>query len=197
MARAVPVSPTFAVVAGSPAELVCIAGRSAVVVVVKNQDQWGSPTPARRDVQMTRDGACLFAKSPSLKLSCRSNPIPPRDRKLKHFWGDLHAQSDATVGTGTEEEYFRFARDVAFLDFCSHQGNDFQVTDEDWRRLNDQCRAFHEDGKFVVFPGWEWSGNTPAGGDRNVIFLDEDQPIWRSSHWQVPHIPEDDQSPAP
>ncbi len=196
VARAVPDCPTFAVISGETVDLVCIA-QSDGQVFVKGQDKWGNPTPAPPDVRLER-----VAESPPLcggyfiarseKLTARSNPIT----KGK-YWGDLHAQSDATVGTGTEEEYFRFARDIARLDFCSHQGNDFQVTEEDWKRLNDQCRAFHRDGEFVVFPGWEWSGNSPAGGDRNVIFLDEDQPIWRSSHWQVPHILENNQTPAP
>ena len=191
VARAVPNQPTFPIVSGETVRLVCIAGEDGSVSV-KGEDKWGNPTPAPPDVRIVADGACLVAESKSLGLTARSNSVA----KGK-YWGDLHAQSDATVGTGSEEEYFRFARDVARLDFCSHQGNDFQITDEDWKRLNDQARAFHEDGKFVVFPGWEWSGNTPAGGDRNVIFLDEDQPIWRSSHWQVPQIPENASTPAP
>ena len=191
VARAVPNQPTFPIVSGETVKLVCIAsGTGDPPVFVKGEDKWGNPTPAPPDTKITRDGDIFVARSGD--LVARSNPI-----SNGKYWGDLHAQSDATVGTGTEEEYFRFARDIARLDFCSHQGNDFQITDEDWRRLNEQARAFHEDGRFVVFPGWEWSGNTPAGGDRNVIFLDEDQPIWRSSHWQVPHIPENDQSPAP
>jgi hypothetical protein len=116
-----------------------------------------------------------------------SNPIRllEHDATLKHYWGDLHAQTDATVGTGTEDEYFRFARDIAHLDFASHQGNDFQMTDADWHRLNQAVREYHSDGRFVVFPGYEWSANTPAGGDRNVFYLHEDLPIIRSSAWQL------------
>ena len=189
VARAVPNQPTFPIVSGETTKIICIAGADGNAFV-KGEDKWGNPTPAPGDVNVTREGDFFIARSG--QLVARSNPVA----KGK-YWGDLHAQSDATVGTGSEEEYFRFARGVARLDFCSHQGNDFQITDDDWRRLNEQARAFHEDDKFVVFPGWEWSGNTPAGGDRNVIFLDEDQPIWRSSHRQVPHIPENDSSPAP
>ncbi len=193
VARAVPNCPTFPIVSGEIVKLICIASDA---VFTQGEDLWGNPTPAPSDVFVKRDGNGFIASSARLNLTARSNPIPSRDAQFKKYWGDLHAQSGATVGTGTEEEYFRFARDVAHLDFCSHQGNDFQVTDEDWKRLNDQVRAFHKDHEFVVFPGWEWSGNTSSGGDRNVIFLEEDQPIWRSSHWQVPHIPETDQSPA-
>jgi hypothetical protein len=131
-------------------------------------------------------------------LTGRSNPItahaaPPA---FSRYWGDLHAQSEATVGTGTEEEYFAFARDQARLDFCSHQGNDFQVTDADWARLNQTVERYHQDGRFVVFPGYEWSGNTSAGGDHNVIYRREGLPIFRSSHWQIPTTPEDALTPA-
>ena len=147
---------------------------------------------------------CILAKSATMQ--CASNPITAHDpanspftihhSPFNKYWGDLHAQSDATVGTGSEEEYFTFARNWAFLDFVSHQGNDFQVRDEDWQKLNDTIRLFHKDHHFVVFPGWEWSGVSPVGGDRNVWYLEENMPIFRSSHWQVPHIPENDLSPA-
>src|SRR5262249_50613935 len=55
--------------------------------------------------------------------------------EAKTFWGDLHGQTRATVGTGTIEEYFSFGRDVALLDMMCHQANDFQVTEEEWQRL--------------------------------------------------------------
>ncbi|HZV93185.1 MAG TPA: DUF3604 domain-containing protein, partial [Caldimonas sp.] len=37
-------------------------------------------------------------------------------------------------------------------------------------------------GRFIIFPGYEWSGNTGLGGDRNVLFLEEGRQIHRSSH---------------
>ena len=49
-----------------------------------------------------------------------------------------------------------------------HQGNDFQITTEFWNWLNELSAEFTEDNRFIVFPGWEWSGNTGLGGDRNV-----------------------------
>ena len=61
--------------------------------------------------------------------SCRTNPLRIADAPERlHFWGDLHGQSNETLGTNTAEAYFLFARDRAFLDVCSHQGNDFQMT---------------------------------------------------------------------
>ena len=37
-------------------------------------------------------------------------------------------------------------------------------------------------GRFVVFPGYEWSGTTGRGGDHNVIYLTENQPLYRSAY---------------
>ncbi|MCL4426545.1 MAG: DUF3604 domain-containing protein, partial [Firmicutes bacterium] len=101
------------------------------------------------------------------------------------FWGDIHGQTDKTVGTGSVEEYFRFARDAAALDFASHNGNDFQITGGHWREIQDKVKEFHVPRRFVTFLGYEWSGNHPAGGDHNVYYLDDDRPIYRSSHWQL------------
>ncbi|MEE2657199.1 MAG: DUF3604 domain-containing protein [Candidatus Latescibacterota bacterium] len=120
-------------------------------------------------------------------LSGVSNPIECviEREAVRPFWGDLHGQSEETVGTNSVEDYFRFARDVSFLDFVGHQGNDFQITPEFWERIGRCAREFYEPRRFVVFPGYEWSATTPAGGDRNVYFLNEGETIFRTSHWQV------------
>jgi hypothetical protein len=103
----------------------------------------------------------------------------------KTWWGDLHGQTRATVGTGTIEEYFAFGRDVALLDTMCHQANDFQVTEEEWQRLRGWIDRFHEDGRCVIFVGYEWSGMTPGGGDRNVMFRGDVASLHRSSHAEV------------
>jgi len=105
--------------------------------------------------------------------------------ELKTWWGDLHGQTRATVGTGTIEEYFAFGREVALLDMMCHQANDFQVTDEEWLRLRREIDRFHEDGRCVIFVGYEWSGMTPGGGDRNVMFRSDAAALHRSSHAEV------------
>jgi hypothetical protein len=112
----------------------------------------------------------------------RANPlrVVPSVR-LRPYWGDLHGQSGETVGTNPAESYFRYARDRAFVDIVGHQGNDFQITDRFWEELNRLAAAFDEPGRFVCVPGYEWSGNTGMGGDRNVFFRREGRPIHRSS----------------
>ena len=105
--------------------------------------------------------------------------------ETRAFWGDLHGQTRATVGTGTIEEYFAFGRDVALLDMMCHQANDFQVTEDEWQRLQRQIERFHADGRCVIFVGYEWSGMTPGGGDRNVMFRSDAASLHRSSHAEV------------
>jgi len=112
----------------------------------------------------------------------RSNPLVARAGQSPGYWGDLHGQSGETVGVNTIEAYFAFGRDLGFLDVMGHQGNDFQITGAFWRRINDVTTALDQDGAFVAFPGYEWSGNTPMGGDHNVFFRDAGRPIRRSSH---------------
>ncbi len=105
--------------------------------------------------------------------------------EAKTWWGDLHGQTRATVGTGTIEEYFAFGREIALLDMMCHQANDFQVTDDEWMRLRREIDRFHEDGRCVIFVGYEWSGMTPGGGDRNVMFRGDIAALHRSSHAEV------------
>ncbi len=122
----------------------------------------------------------------------RSNPLrigPPKE--LQPYWADLHGQSEETIGTNSAEAYFRFAQDKAFLDVVGHQGNDFQITPAFWQELNRLTAQFDAPGRFVAVPGYEWSGNTSMGGDRNVFYAKEGEAILRSSRVLVDLPPED------
>lgn len=116
-----------------------------------------------------------------------SNPIAVSATPQAHrlYWGDTQAQTASTVGIGSVEEYYRFARDLAGLDFVTHQGNDFMLSDADVDEVRRETKEFHRPHRFIPFFGYEWSGATGAGGDRNVLFLDDDGPIYRSSGWQL------------
>lgn len=122
------------------------------------------------------------------ELDALSNPTdfrPDGEREggRRTYWGDLHGQSGETVGSGTIQQYFDYARDAAFLDFASHAGNDFQITDEFWETIQSTIRAFNDPGAFVTFLCYEWSANTPLGGDHNVYFRGDAAEIRRSSNW--------------
>ncbi len=84
-----------------------------------------------------------------------SNPLRVRDGEQAAWWGDMHGQSGESVGINTAREYFQFARDLAFLDACSHQANDFQVNEPFWRHINELTAEFQQDGRFLTLPGYE------------------------------------------
>jgi len=175
------------------------------------EDVWGNPTQAQTKLSLVSsvpidglpaivelragDGPLVLDKlrvhsAGDLELQvmadgerlASANPLRVANGDLKRYWGDLHGQSGETIGSGTAEAYFRYARDKAFIDLVGHQGNDFQITDAFWQKLNQLTAEFDEPGRFVCVPGYEWSGNTGMGGDRNIFFRREGRPIRRSSH---------------
>ena len=158
---------------------VCVKGLPEKVAFLNGQD-----TCVVDDLVVDEPGdvviECYHAED---KLLSRSNPCRiTASCRLLPYWGDLHGQSEETIGTNSVSDYFEFARDKAFLDVTCHQGNDFQITNSFWQELQRVTAAMNAPGRFVAFPGYEWSGNTCHGGDHNVIYLNEGQQIHRSSH---------------
>jgi len=179
---------------------------------IKAEDHWGNPTDMAQgrfklDATLPVDGLpeeleyvpgqkavsidMLSVKEPGL-LTIRlmegddcvaeAGPLLIQESPYAEYWGDMHGQSAESLGTGSARQYFDFARNKAFLDLTGHQANDFQITTAFWNQLNELTAEYYEEGRFVTFPGFEWSGNTCVGGDRNVFFRDEGQQLHRSSH---------------
>ena len=121
-------------------------------------------------------------------LEAEGNPLRCVEEQgtYQPFWGDLHGQSEETVGTNPVSSYFRFAREAALVDFAGHQGNDFQITEAIWTEIRKQANTQYDPGRFVTFVGYEWSANTPLGGDHNVYYPGNDGPLHRSSHVLIP-----------
>lgn len=125
----------------------------------------------------------FILKCKNTGLHCLSNVhvVHLSDKKL--FFGDWHGQTSSTVGTGSLEKYFSFARDCAGVDYCGWQGNDFQINNEKWNDVRKATEAFNQEGRFITFLGYEWSGLTPNGGDHNVFFLHDNPTFYPSSNW--------------
>jgi hypothetical protein len=160
-------------VAGLPENIVLHDGEATAVI-----EGLACATPG--DLMITlRGGDDLSAQSNPARLAASALSLRP-------YWADLHGQSGETIGTGTAENYFSFARDRAFLDASGHQGNDFQITQAFWEELGRLSARFNQPGRFVTMPGYEWSGNTSLGGDRNVYCGRDAGAIHRSSHALIP-----------
>jgi len=153
---------------GLPASVTLAPGDFSVAVSGLTASAPGQVRVTVRDA----DGAVL----------CESCPLVAVAEGPSAWWADLHGQSGETVGINSARRYFDFARDKAFLDACSHQGNAFQINQGFWDHLNGLTAEYNEPGRFVTLPGYEWSGNTAVGGDRNVYFRHEGRAVRRSSH---------------
>ncbi len=163
---------------GLPDQVRFVAGEKALVIENLAVHELGDVV-----VEM-RDGDQVLGQSNPLRSVATAELLP--------YWGDLHGQSEETIGTNSARDFHAFARDNAFLDAVGHQGNDFQISKKFWEDLNQLTAEFNQDGKFIAFPGYEWSGNTGMGGDRNVLFRHEGRQIHRSSHALVDDLSDAD-----
>ena len=104
-----------------------------------------------------------------------SNPLVVREGIPRIVWGDLHGHSQLSDGTGTPDDYFWYARDVAALDIISltdhdHWGMRFlDQSPDSWEAILDAARRFHEAGRFITLPGYEWTNW--LHGHRHVLYF--------------------------
>jgi hypothetical protein len=127
--------------------------------------------------------AFVEAKGPG-GLVARSNPLLVTRDGPRVLWGDLHGHSALSDGTGTPEDYFRYARDVAALDVVALTDHDhwglrpLDAEPAAWREIQQQTQRFHEPGRFVTIPGYEWT--SWIYGHRHVLWFDGDGEILSS-----------------
>ncbi len=139
----------------------------------------------RRTIETRATKTGVQRVSAGLKLSeqplpffTTSNPMIVEDEIPRLLWADLHGHSQLTDGTGTVEDFFVYARDVAGLDVVSltdhdHWGARFlDASPKMWREIRENVIRFHDPGSFVTLLGYEWT--SWLHGHRHVIYFDDD-----------------------
>jgi hypothetical protein len=117
-------------------------------------------------------------------FSSISNPLLCDDKARRVRWGDLHGHSQLTDGTGTPDDFYTYARDVAMLDFCAltdhdHWGMRFVDAHEDvWLGLQATTNAHNAPGDFVTLVGYEWT--SWIHGHRHVLSFNDSIPMHSS-----------------
>jgi len=117
-------------------------------------------------------------------FSATSNPLLCDADAPRVRWGDLHGHSQLTDGTGTPDDYYTYAREVAMLDFCAltdhdHWGMRFvDAHEEVWERLQDVTNAHNDPGTFVTLVGYEWT--SWIHGHRHVLSFTDSAPLFSS-----------------
>ncbi|GIW40232.1 MAG: hypothetical protein KatS3mg076_0809 [Candidatus Binatia bacterium] len=123
----------------------------------------------------------LEIRGPLERFRARSNPIVVSRAGTKIYWGDLHGHSNLSDGTGTPEEYYRYARDVAALDVAALTDHDHWGTlmldqhPELWEAIRSAAAKFDEPGRFVALVGFEWT--SWIHGHRHVLYFGGEEKI--------------------
>jgi hypothetical protein len=90
------------------------------------------------------------------------------------LWGDLHIHSALSDGTGSPEDLYRYAREVAGLDVAcvtDHDAHGMEpLVGKNWERIRSATRDANAPGTFVTLLGYEWTSWTY--GHRNVYYPD-------------------------
>ncbi len=122
----------------------------------------------------------IAATDAASSLSGQSNPIVASGTAAEHqlHWADPHGGQ--LVLNSKIQDFFRYARDVAGVQFVGYQRNADVITEDDWEVQQREERNFYEPGRFVAIPGFEWSGKTWHGGHHNIYFRRHDQPARRN-----------------
>ncbi len=106
-----------------------------------------------------------------------SNPMLVREGAARILWGDLQVHTGLSDGTGTPEDAYVYARDVAALDVAvvtdhDHWGMRFLDGDQvGWERVKSAAEGAYAPGSFVTAVGYEWTNW--VHGHRHVIYFDD------------------------
>ncbi len=117
-------------------------------------------------------------------LTTQSNPMLVSADAPRILWADLHGHSSLSDGTGTPEDYFLYARDVAALDVVALTDHDhwgilpLDSHAEFWDEIRQQTRRFHAPGSFVTLLGYEWT--SWLHGHRHVLYFEDEGAVFSS-----------------
>jgi len=109
-------------------------------------------------------------------LTWTSNPTEvTRGKPRRIRWADLQGHSNISDGSGSLDDYYSYARDVAALDIAA-------VTDHDhwglgfldqkpqwWKAVQQVADNYYQPGRFVTLPGYEWT--SWIYGHRHVLYF--------------------------
>ncbi len=138
----------------------------------------------RKSLRWFRIGYCYQILDCDLSAGVEAVLAPKEGKSIDGkpvFFGDIHihtGQTEILHGNGCGRKSVRhnlhYARDIAGLDFCAITDHDWQLDENDWRRLREENDRFNESGRFVALHAYEWtSGNY---GHRNVYFRTDKLP---------------------
>ncbi|MDP8214974.1 MAG: CehA/McbA family metallohydrolase [Candidatus Euphemobacter frigidus] len=130
------------------------------------------------------EGIYFFSVTGPSGLQGRSNVLLCEEGKpaLRLHFGDIHGHSRLSDGTGTPEDYYRYARKVSGFEISALTDHaaygTIPIKGAVWDRIKRAANEAYQPGRFVTFVAFEWTNW--RYGHRNVYYRDGDGPIFRS-----------------
>lgn len=118
------------------------------------------------------------------EMAAISDPVLVHESAPKIVWADLQIHTGMSDGTGTLDDVYAYARDVAGLDAVAITDHDHwgvRFLDREpamWSEVVSKAAEWDEPGRFVAFPAYEWT--SWLYGHRHVLYVGEPGPVFGS-----------------
>ncbi|MFC1453903.1 DUF3604 domain-containing protein [Verrucomicrobiota bacterium] len=135
----------------------------------------------------------IKARETNSGCEAMTNPTICSNTAQPVYWGMIHGHTEMSDGTGKIDQYFHQLKDEVMLDFGASGDHDhlWETPDEFWKVTCNAVKRWHAPGEFVTLLGYEWAKWRQNGdGDRNVYYLDDDRPLYRSDDREYPSPPD-------
>lgn len=158
------------------------SGRIPAYEVRVNGTRVAEVAPSRTGLSVTQglsfaeDGVYRFeVVAVDGTLHGKSNPVWVTNTAVPRiFWGDTHAHTNMAEGQGDIENFYRYAREDAQLDFVALSEHDIWMDDGEWTTMQAAVREYNDPPNFVTYLAYEWSAIVETGGHHNIYFRTPD-----------------------
>lgn len=163
-------------------------GLRAVEAALDEAAQWGSArlrfVPHAPGLIRLR-GQSLDGRLFTTSNASRCSASPPAERV---YWGDLHSHSHYSWdGTGTRDDHFRYARDVAGLDVYGNADHGESLSADEWEEIIADNARYYDPGRFVTLLGYENSFQRPYQ-HHNVFYRGDRGALLHSRQMSLPEF---------
>ena len=180
--------PTLEILPGMPVACRAIApsdavGGGACEVTLVSTDTFNNVVRAEMRTTPLPEGEIVRLELEEGGECVKSNPIRVYDNPvpLKVFWGDIHGHTRHSDGLGSVDDYYRFARESASLDFAAITDHDDigpRLSDDEWQTISRAAEDANDPPRFVSLLGYEYRNGLC---DMNVYYPDEEGELLRGS----------------
>jgi len=103
------------------------------------------------------------------------------DNSKNLFWGLLHGESERIDSTENIESCLRYFRDDKAMNFYAASPFESQeeTSNDMWKWITQYISEFDEADRFAAFVGFQWQGETPSEGVRQILYGKDHKQILR------------------